>query len=91
MDPFSVFATVGILSLVAYIIFSIMIMRELEKRGIKTNVLLMRLLIIKWANQYKSITQEETGSPGSLFYGWLISINMALVCAVIVLIIKRIS
>lgn len=64
MDLFSVFAAVGILSLAAHIIFSIMIMHELEKRGIKTNVLLMRLLIIKRANQYKTLTTKETGAWG---------------------------
>jgi hypothetical protein len=35
------------------------------------------LLLLKYAHQYKQITLQETGKVGSLFYGWLVSINAA--------------
>ena len=62
-----------------YVIFSMMIVHQLSKRGVKISFLLLRLYIIKYLHQYKKITLEETGKVGPLFYPCIISINMALV------------
>ena len=72
---------VAVACVVANVIFSMIIVHELSKRGVKINILWLRLLIIKYVNQYKRITQAETGKTGSLFYLWIFSINAALVCA----------
>ena len=74
---------------VCNIVISILIMHELEKRNIKTSVLLMRLLIIKYVYQYRDVTTKETGHPGPLFYYWIISINLAAVTAIIGAILRR--
>ena len=66
-----------------YVIFSIMIVHQLLKRGVKINFFLIRLLIIKYIHQYKKITLEETGKVGPLYYPCIISVNMALVLAII--------
>ncbi len=44
-----------------YVIFSMMIVHQLSKRGVKINFLFLRLLIIKYIHQYKQITLEESG------------------------------
>ncbi len=46
------------------------------------------LMLPVYAHRYKKITLEETGKVGSLFYHWLISINVALVFAVAAIISK---
>jgi hypothetical protein len=71
-----------------FVIFSMMIVRELSKRGVKINFLLLRLYIIKYIHQYKQITKKETGKVGPLYYPCLGSVSLALVCAVIGLVLK---
>jgi len=66
-----------------YVIFSMMIVHQLSKRGVKINFFLLKLLIIKYIHQYKQITLEETGKVGPLFYPCIVSINMALVLALV--------
>jgi hypothetical protein len=56
-----------------------LIVNEVSKRGVKINFFLLRLLIIKYAEQYKQMTRQETGRVGALFYYWIASINLALV------------
>jgi hypothetical protein len=64
-----------------YVIFSMMIVHQLSKRGVKINFFLLKLLIIKYIHQYKQITLEESGKVGPLYYPCIVSINMALVLA----------
>ena len=66
-----------------YVIFSMMIVHQLSKRGVKISFLFLRLFIIKYIHQYKKITLEETGKVGLLFYPCIVSINMALVLALV--------
>ena len=72
--------TVGIVSVVAHVVFSMLIVNEVSKRGVKINVPMLRIFIIKYAEQYRQFTKQETGSVGSLFYLWIFSINIALAC-----------
>ena len=71
-----------------FVIFSIMIVNEVSKRGIKINFFLLRLYIIKYIHQYKKLTKQETGKIGPLYYPCIISVNLALVCAIVGLILK---
>ena len=75
----------GLLCAVIFTVSSILIAAALDKRGVKTNFLLIRFLIPKYAHQYKKITKQETGKTGSLFYWWVLSINLALVSFIIAL------
>ena len=70
------------------IVFMILIVGELQKKGIKINYFLIRILIIKYVAQYKKITKEETGRVGSLYYLYLGTINLALFFAIIGIILK---
>lgn len=72
----------ALLSVLVNIVLSALIVHELRKRGVKINYFLIKLLLPKYVHQYKRITKEERGAVGGIFYGWLISINAALVFGV---------
>ena len=61
------------------VVASLLIVRDLEKRGISINFLLLRLMLLKYLHQYREITKEETGRVGPLFYHYIVSINGVLV------------
>lgn len=73
------FAVIAGIAICWYAISSIMIYNEMKKRNEKVNFIFIRFMIIPYANKYKEITKNETGKVGSLFYHWLISINITLV------------
>jgi hypothetical protein len=73
--------SLAIAAAVVYVVFSMLIVHELQKRDVKINFVLLRLFLLKYANQYKQITLQETGKVGSLFYGWIVSINATWVLA----------
>jgi hypothetical protein len=68
------------------VVFSMMIVQEVSKRGVKINFVLLRLYIIKYIDQYKKLTLKETGKVGPLYYPCVGSYVAALVLAIIYLI-----
>jgi hypothetical protein len=88
MDYSTFFLTIAFGGIFAYVMASILIVNELQKRGIKINFIFLKMFIIKYAHQYKEITKKETGRVGQLFYVWIISVNVALVCAVLGLMLR---
>jgi len=78
----------AIIFVICFVVFSILIVAALDRRNVKTNFLWIRLLIFKCVSQYRKIMLEETGKVGTLFYLWIFSINLALICAVAGFIIK---
>lgn len=82
------FAVIAGIALIRYVVSSIMIYNELKKRNIRVNFIFIRFMIIPYLNNYKEITQKETGRVGSLFYHWVISINVTLVFTLAVIISK---
>ena len=79
----------ALVSFIFGIVFMIMITSFLSNRGIKINYILLRLYIIKYVHQYRKITMEENGKPGNLFYAFIVSMNLALVLAIIGIILKN--
>ncbi len=71
-----------------FVVFSIMIVNEVSKRGIKINYFLLRLYIIKYIHQYRQLTKKETGKVGPLYYPCVISVNLAWICAIAGLLLK---
>lgn len=71
-----------------YILATILIISELQRRNIKINFFLIRLLLFKYVSQYKKITIEESGSPGLLYYLWIISVNLMALSALGMIIYK---
>ena len=88
MNIFYPFIYSAIFFVLIFVVVSILIMNELQKRDIKINFFLLRLLLPKYVNQYKKITKKETGKVGVLFYYWIISINAALVFVIVGMILK---
>jgi hypothetical protein len=71
-----------------YVVFSMMIVHDLSKRGVKIDFFLLRLYLIKYISQYKQITLKETGRIGPLYYPCVISVILALILAILGLILK---
>jgi hypothetical protein len=70
------------------VISSINIALFLAKRGTKINFLFFRVLVLKYIHEYYKITKEENGKPGPWFYSYILSMNLALVFAVIGVLLK---
>lgn len=86
----NLFFVLAIISVVCGVISSIVITSWLSKRGIKINYPFIRVLIIKYVHQYRKITQQQTGKLGPWFYSYVISMNLALVFAIVGLVLKAI-
>ncbi len=85
------FLILTITSAICGVVFTLMITSYLSKHGIKINYWLLRLYLPKYIHQYRKITMEENGRPGNLFYAFIVSMNLALVLAVIAAMILSIS
>ena len=79
----TVFLLVAILSMLWGVVDAILIVIALDKRGIHVNWLLFRLFFFRYLRCYKNATVSETGRIGSLYYSYVIAMNVALVCAAI--------
>jgi len=62
---------------------SLLIARDLERRGVHVNYLWLRVLILKYLSHYRRATLQETGHVGSLFYHYVIPLNIALMLTII--------
>ena len=71
-----------------FVIFSMMIVHGLSKRGVKINFILLRLYLIKYIHQYKQLTLKETGKIGPLYYPCIVSVSLALVLAIMGLVLR---
>lgn len=80
----------AILSVLWGIVSSIFIASFLSSRGVTINLLFFRVLVLKYIYQYHKITSQERGKPGPWFYSYIISMNLALVLAIIGGVLKRI-
>ena len=72
-----------------FIIFAIMIVNEVSKRGVKISFLWLRLYIIKYIHEYRKLTKEETGKVGPLYYPCVVSVNLALILAIAGLLLRQ--
>ena len=81
----TLFISIGIVSVIVFVVSTIMIYSHLKDRGEKVSFLWLRLFMISYANKYKKLTKKETGKIGYLFYIWIISINLALISAILIL------
>jgi hypothetical protein len=84
----NLFFGLAILSVVWGIVSSIVIAAYLSKRGIKINLLFFRILVFRYIHQYHQITRRERGRPGPWFYSYIISMNLALVLAIIGIVLR---
>ncbi|MCG3154679.1 MAG: hypothetical protein DKINENOH_01273 [bacterium] len=80
---FTFFLSLALLAAAIHVVFSMLIVGELQRRKVKINFFLLRLYLPKYAQQYKQASLQETGKVGGLYHGWLVSINAAWILAVI--------
>ncbi len=78
----------AILCLVWGVVSSIVVASFLSNRGIKIGLLFFRVMVLKYIHQYRKITMQEQGKPGRWFYAYIISMNLALVFAIIGLVLR---
>ena len=88
MNVGNLFLGLGLVSVCWGIVSMIVITGFVAERGTKINYFLYRLYIIKYVNLYKQITEAENGEPGPWFYSFVVSMNFALLCSVVGLILK---
>ncbi len=65
------------------VFISIRIYDWFRRRGVSVSFIWLRVMAPIYAHRYRKITREETGRTGPLYYHWLISINAALVFALV--------
>ena len=64
-----------------------MIAADLQKRGVPVSLVWLRVLILKYLHEYATVTRDQTGRVGPLFYHYVVPLNVALVLVVIVAIV----
>ena len=64
------------------VVAAVLIARDLDRRGMKVNIIWLRVMILKYLHEYSKITREEDGRVGPLFYHYVVPLNVALVLAV---------
>jgi len=77
------FFILALASAVWGVVSSIVITAFLARRGVKINYVFIKVLILKYVHQYRKITLRENGRPGPWFYSYVISMNLALVLAIV--------
>ncbi len=66
-------------------VIAVLITRWLDQRGLQTPFPLIRLFLFRNIGRYREMSQNETGRVGPLFYWYIVSINAALVLALVAL------
>ena len=84
----NILLAVAMLSASWGVVDSILMVVALDKRGMPVNMVRFRLFFFRYLGQYRRMTLDETGKVGSLFYSFVISMNLALVCIVAVLLLE---
>ena len=83
MDTSTLFLTLALICLGWGIVSAMVITSFMSSRGVKINILFLRIMILKYIHQYHEITAKERGKPGPWFYSYIASMNLALALAVI--------
>lgn len=79
----NVFLAVALAAVFWGVVSAMVMVSFVAGRGHKINWLLIRIFIFKYMHQYRDITTQENGKTGPWFYSYIISMNLALVCAII--------
>ncbi len=88
----AILISLGTIAIIVFIWSTIAIYSFLKKRDEDIpGFIFINLFIFKYIKKYKAITKNETGKTGILYYVWLISINVALLCFILLMIFGDIS
>jgi len=89
MDLRTALFTVAVLAILCNVVIIVLIIAALNRRGQKTNMLLIRLYVYKYVSAYRQITQKESGKPGRLYHLWVFTNILALAAALAGLLVPR--
>jgi len=85
----NVLIVLGVISIIVFIWTTIMIYSFLRARNEKIeSFLFINLFIFRYISDYRTLTKKETGKVGYLFYLYIFSINIALICFVALMLYK---
>ena len=87
METVGIFAALCVIFAFWHVAVTVIIYNALKKSGNPVSFLWLRVLAPKYAFQHKEITKAETGRISPLFFHWIVSINLALVFAIIAIIV----
>jgi hypothetical protein len=83
----AILITLGGLSIIVFLWSTIMIYSFLKDRNEKIQrFIFINLFIFRYIKRYKTITKNETGKIGYLYYLWIFTINLALLCFVLLMV-----
>jgi len=88
MNLSNLFMFLGLVAMIFNVVVTMIIVHKLSRKGVKINVIFLRLLYPKYVYQFKKMVAQETGKESPLFYFWLISINLALVLCIVGILIR---
>lgn len=83
-----VFLVLAVACAVTGVVLMMAMTAAVRARGYKINWAFLRLFVLKYISDYRNITIKESGRPGPLFYPFVISMNLALLFAVLGLILQ---
>ena len=90
MDPETILlASLAMSGVIWYVVTSLLIYENLRRRGQKVSFIWLRVMAPSYASRYRAITKSETGKVGSLFYHWVVSINLALASGLLALLVHH--
>jgi len=90
MTMSNTFFILALASAVWGVVSSIVITSFLARRGVKINYVFIKVLILKYIHQYRKMTMQENGRPGPWFYSFVVSMNLALVFAIVGILFKTV-
>lgn len=61
---------------------SILIAKDLARRGLPVSIVWFRLVVLKYLGEYCAVTKKKTGRVGPLLYYYVVPLNVALVLAI---------
>ena len=67
---------------------TLLVFADLRRRGQKVSFLWLRTMSPWYVSRYREITKSETGKVGPLFYHWVVSINLVLLCVVAAVLVR---
>ncbi len=89
MDIQKIFLILAAAAVIVNVVVLIMIISSLNRRGMKTNMLDVRMRPWKYLAAYKAATVKETGKTGLLYTLSLLTSGLAIILALAGLLIPR--
>lgn len=65
------------------VVAAMMMLRELQRRGVRVDWHLLRLRFFRYLEEYRRLTLRETGQVKMLYYFYVVCMLLALACAAV--------